>query len=395
MSNVAIAGAFMTRFGENWDKGLRDITSEALFGLIEAVDRNFDVDNIEAIYVGNNGSQLFSSQSQLGAIAASCLHRHIPSIRIEADSASGSAALLVGIQAIKSGVCETVVVLGTEKMTDITAPSSATSLLSASLDEEWETQYGQTLAGAWAMIARAHMTRYSTTREHLAAVVVKNHKNGALNPNAQFRREVSMEAVLRAGMVAEPLGLLDCAPTTDGAAALVLASEKAVKEYTDTPVWVLGSGLATDNIALHARESIDSLPATKIAAKKAFKRAKKKPKDIKVAEVHDSFSIGEIIALEDIGFYEPGSAGQATLEGETSLNGNISINTSGGLKARGNPLGATGVAQAVELFLQLRNEAIGRQIQDAEIGLSQNVAGTGGTSLIHILSTSINGGSQK
>jgi acetyl-CoA C-acetyltransferase len=385
MANVALAGAYMTHFDEHWDKGLRDIIGGSLLGLAGAVDRNFDLSKIEAIYIGNAGAELFEEQAQLGAIAASCLHKNIPSIRIEAACASGGAALSVAAQAVRAGDYDTVVVLGAEKMTDVTAPSTVTSILSTALDEEWERQCGQTLAGAWAIMARSHMAEYCTTREHLASVVVKNHANGALNPKAQFQRPIPKEAVLRAPFVAEPLTVLDCAPISDGAAALLLTSAQRAHEFTDTPVWILGSGLATDSVAIHERVSTHSLLGTQIAGKRAFDLSKKTVHDIQVAEVHDSFSIGELIAIEDLGFFHPGKAGPATLAGDTALNANISVNPSGGLKARGHPLGATGVAQAVEIFQQLRNEAERRQVRDAQVGLTHNVGGTGGTCVVHIL----------
>jgi acetyl-CoA C-acetyltransferase len=227
------------------------------------------------------------------------------------------------------------------------------------------------------------MHEFGTTREQLALVSVKNHANAKHNPYAQFHMDITVEDVLNSPMVADPLRLLDCSPITDGAACVILASEKKAKEFTDSPVYVTGSGQASSTISLHSRKRIPVVDSTINAGKEAYRRAGKSPKDIQVAEVHDAFTIGEIVAIEGLGFVEIGKGGKATEEGETQIGGRIPVNTSGGLKAKGHPVGATGVAQAVEIALQLRGEAKGRQV-DADVGLSHNVGGSGGTAVIHI-----------
>ena len=229
------------------------------------------------------------------------------------------------------------------------------------------------------------MHEYGTTREQLALVSVKNHRNAVNNPYAQFRFEITVEDVLNSTIVAEPLRLLDCSPITDGAACLVLASEKKAKEFVDNPVYIIGSGQASSTISLHGRENIAIMDATINAAKEAYKRAGIEAKQIEVAEVHDCFTIAEILAIEGLGFVKIGEGGKATEEGLTEIGGKIPVNTSGGLKAKGHPVGATGVAQAVEITLQLRGEAEKRQV-NADIGLTHNVGGSGGTAVVHIFS---------
>jgi acetyl-CoA C-acetyltransferase len=285
--------------------------------------------------------------------------------------------------AVASEVHDIVVVGGAEKMTDVNE-TRAQEILASAADQEWESVFGATFAGLHAMIAKRHMHEYGTTKEQLAAMSVQNHKNGALNPNAQYRRVMSLEAVIKAPMVAEPLGLFDCAPLSDGAAALVLCPLDQAKKYTEKPVRIASCGQAGDYMALHDRRDICTMDATVVAAKKAFKYAELSPEDINLAEVHDNFSISGILAVEDLGFFEKGTGGPAVEDGRTALNSEISINTSGGLKARGQPVGAVGVAQAVEVVRQLRGEAEERQVADARYGLTHNVGGTGASVIVHI-----------
>jgi acetyl-CoA C-acetyltransferase len=235
------------------------------------------------------------------------------------------------------------------------------------------------------MIARRHMHEFGTTREQIAQVAVKNHKHGALNPDAQFQREIDLSTVLKAPPVAEPLGVFDCAPLSDGAAAVVLCSMDRARSYTTKPIRIAASAQASDTLALHSRSSITSFTATQVAAKKAFRQAKKTPEQVQLAEVHDNFTIAEILAIEDLGFFPKGLGGKATMDGETTLGGKVAVNTSGGLKARGFPFGATGVAQLVELVQQLRGEAGKRQVPDAALGLAQNAGGTGATVVVSLL----------
>ena len=384
MREVAIIGVGETRFGEVWDKSFREIGIEA--GLAAIENAGITGKEIDALYIGNMSAGKFIDQEHIAPLVADYVglaNANIPATRIEAADASGGLALSHAYMAVSSGVHDVVVVGGAEKMTDV-GDVQAKEILAMSADQEWESVFGATFAGLHAMIARRHMHEYGTTREQLAMVAVKNHKHGALNPKAQFRREITLDMVLKAPMVASPLGIFDCAPLSDGSASLVLCPLKRAKKYSDNPIKIASCGQGGDYMALHDRRDICTMNATVIAARKALKYAKKAPKDIDVAEVHDSFTISEILAIEDLGFVKKGEGGKATEDGVTSLNSDISVNTSGGLKAHGQPVGAVGIAQAVEIVLQLRGEADKRQVKNAEVGLTHNVGGTGATAVVHI-----------
>jgi len=385
MRDVAIIGIGMTKFGEIWEKSFRDLVAEA--GAEAIHDAGIEGAEIDAMYIGGMSTGRFIGQEHLGPLAievAGLEELHIPSTRIEASGASGGVAFHQGYLAVASGAYDIVVVGGAEKMTDV-IEMEATEILSSVADREWEAFFGATFPSLYAMMARYHMHKHGTTNEQMAKVAVKNHANATLNPKAQFRREISVEAVLNSPMVAEPLHVLDCSPMTDGAAAVVLAPLEKAKDYSDKPIKIIASEQTSDTLSLHGRKRFDSIPATTEAAKKAYKKAGIKPSDIDVAEVHDCFTIAEIMAIEDLGFVKKGEGGKAMDEGLTELKGEIPVNTSGGLKARGHPIGATGIAQANEIVLQLRQEAGERQVKDARIGLTHNVGGAGGTAVIHIL----------
>jgi acetyl-CoA C-acetyltransferase len=338
------------------------------------------------MYVGNMSAGRFIRQEHVAALIAdySGLARdHIPATRVEAAGASGGLALRQGFLAVASGLHDIVVVGGAEKMTDVSDMESS-MIQSSAADQEWETELGATFASLHALIAKRHMHDYGTTRDQLADVAVKNHRHGSLNPKAQFRREITRDVVLRSPIVSSPLRMFDCAPSSDGAAAVVLCPLDAAKKYAEIPVEITGSGQASDALALHHRKDICTMAATKVAAERAFKMAGLSQKDVQVVEVHDNFTISEILAVEDMGFFPKGEGGKATEEGRTSLGGDVAVNTSGGLKARGDPIGATGVAQAVEIVSQLRGKADKRQVKDADVGLAQNVGGTGATAVVHI-----------
>ncbi|GFO98043.1 acetyl-CoA acyltransferase [groundwater metagenome] len=384
MRDVAIIGVGCTEFGELWDKSFRDIFVEAGVSAIE--DANLQGGWIDALYVGNMSGGRFIEQEHIGSLIAdysglACFH--VASTRVEAACASGGLALRQGIIAVASGYHDIVIAGGAEKMTDVDVETT-TDALAAAADREWEGVMGATFPGLYAMIARLHMHKYGTTSEQLASVAVKNHHNGSMNPKAQFQNEISIDAVLNSVMVADPLHVFDCSPITDGASAVVLAPAEIAKKYTDTPIYVKASAQASGTLSLHDRPDITTLDATVAAAKRAYKMAKVTPKDIDFAEVHDCFTIAEICAIEDLGFVKKGDGGKASMEGMTAIGGKIPINTSGGLKACGHPVGATGVKQAVEIALQLRGDAGKRQIDGAETGLTHNVGGSGGTAVIHI-----------
>jgi len=382
LRDVAIIGVSQTKFGELWDISFRDMIVEAGMGSLK--DANIEGKDLEAMYVGNMSAGLFVQQEHISSLIAD--HTGlvpIPCARVEAACASGGLALRNGIIAVASGYHDFVIAAGVEKMTDVVDPTPAIATAS---DQEWEAQQGVTFPSLYAMIAQRHMYEYGTTREQLAMFSVVNHKNGAKNPLAQFPFEVTVEQVLKSSTVADPLTLLDCSPISDGAAAIVLCPADMAKKYTDTPVYVKASTQASGTIALHDRKNLTTIDATVNAARNAYDMAGVGPKDIDAVEVHDCFSINGILAIEDLGFVEKGKGGVAVEEGMTELDGDLPVNPSGGLKSRGHPLGATGIAQAVEMVWQLRGEAGKRQIAGTEIGMTHNIGGTGGTAAVHILS---------
>jgi len=384
MRDVAIIGVGCTEFGELWDKSFRELFVEAGVSAIE--DANVVGGKIDALYVGNMSGGRFIEQEHLGALIADysgLASLHIPSTRVEAACASGGLALRQGIIAVASGYHDIVIAGGAEKMTDV-GVETTTDALAAAADREWEGIMGATFPGLYAMMARLHMHKYGTTQEQLAAVAVKNHHNGTMNPKAQFQNEITIDTVINSVMVADPLRVFDCSPISDGASAVVIASADVARKYTDTPIYVKASAQASGTISLHDRPDITTIDATVAAANWAYKMAKLTPKDINFAEVHDCFTIAEICAIEDLGFVKKGEGGKATESGLTAIGGKIPVNPSGGLKACGHPVGATGVKQAVEMVLQLRGEAGKRQIDGANIGLTHNVGGSGGTAVVHI-----------
>ncbi len=382
MRRVAIIGAAMTQFGEHWERGFRDLIIEA--GVKALENANLAGKEIQAGYVGTMASGSLVGQEHIGALIADYMGlTPIPITRVEGACASGGLALRQGVLAIASGMYDFVVVGGIEKMTDL-GVAEVSNILGGAGDQEWELFLGATFPGLYALMARRHMYEYGTTEEMMAAVAVKNHKHGSKNKYAQFKNEIKIDDVLKSKMIASPLKILDCSPITDGAAALVLAPLELAKKHVEKPIEIVSSGQASDNIALQSRECLTELRATKFAAAEAYKMANLKPSDIDVAEVHDCFTIAEILAIEDLGFFKKGEGGKATIDGKTALEGEIPINTSGGLKACGHPVGATGIKQAVEITWQLRGEAEGRQVKNAEIGLTHNVGGSGATAVVHI-----------
>lgn len=382
MRDVAILGVGMTKCGELWEQSLRDLYVEAALKAI----RDAGVDRLDSMVVGCMSSGLFVGQEHLAALMADYLGMcPIPSTRVESACASGGVAMRTGFLEVASGMSDVVLVGAVEKMTDV-GGDEATYALATAADQEWEGFNGVTFPGLYAMMAVAHMAQYGTTREQMAAVAVKNHENGARNARAQFPARITIEDVLGSVQVADPLRILDCSPITDGAAAAILCPlEMARKLGKKAPVRILGVGAGTDTIALHARKNLAELAAAETAAQRAYAMAKRKPADIHVAEVHDCFTIAEILATEAVGFFPKGKGGPGVAAGETAIGGRIPVNTSGGLKSKGHPVGATGVAQIVEVVEQLRGESGARQVQGARTGLTQNMGGTGASSVVHIL----------
>jgi acetyl-CoA C-acetyltransferase len=386
MRSVSIIGVGCTKFGERWDAALRDMVAEA--GIMAIEDASVTGEKIDALYVGNMSGGRFVEQEHIGALIsdyAGLSRLHIPSTRVEAACASGGLALRQAVLAVASGYHDVVIAAGVEKMTDVSSGTAADALASAA-DREWECFFGATFPALYAMMARLHMRRFGTTHEQMAMVAVKNHHHACFNPIAQYQMEITVEDVENSPMVADPLHVLDCSPISDGAAAVVLAPTEMAGRFADTPVRIAASAQASDTLALHDRRDLTTLDSTVHAARSAFSQARIEPKQVDVAEVHDCFTIGEILAIEDLGFVEKGHGGHATEEGLTALGSSLSVNTSGGLKACGHPVGATGIKQAYEIALQLRGEAGRRQVDEAEIGLTHNVGGSGGTAIVHILS---------
>ncbi|MGD8306782.1 MAG: thiolase domain-containing protein [Ignavibacteria bacterium] len=380
MKEVAVIGFGMTQFGELWNMSIKDIFVEAA---LKAID-NAGVDHIDSMYVGAMSGGLFVGQEHLGAVMADYLGMApVPATRVESACASGGMSFRQAYLDVASGNCEIVLAGGVEKMND---GADVTAALATAADQEYEVYNGVTFPGLYAMIAHAHMHEFKTTSEQLAAVAVKNHLNGSNNPNAQFRSKISIDTVLNSTMVADPLHLLDCSPVTDGGAAVILCSMDIAKKFTKNPVKVIASTQASDTISLYARNSFTTLNSVVSAAEKAYKKANLKPKDIDLCEVHDCFTISEIVVSENLGFFEKGCGGPAVEEGKTSIeSGDIPINTSGGLKSKGHPVGATGIAQICELYEQLTGQAGKRQVKDARIGMAQNMGGSGASCTINIL----------
>jgi acetyl-CoA C-acetyltransferase len=379
MKDVAVIGFGMTQFGELWGKSIKDIFVEAALKAIS----NAGVDHIDSMYVGSMSSGLFVGQEHLGAVLADYLGQNpVPATRVESACASGGAAFRAAYFEVASGNSDIVLAGGVEKMTD---GADVTESLATAADQEYEVYQGVTFPGLYAMIANAHMHQHKTTREQLAAIAVKNHANGVNNPNAQFRKAITIDQVLNSTLVADPLRLLDCSPVSDGAAAVILCSMDIAKKFTSSPVRVKGTAQASDTIALHSRKSLTTLNSVVTAAQKAYKMAGVTPKDINFAEVHDCFTIAEAVVYEDLGFCDKGCGGPAAEEGRTSIDGKTPINTSGGLKSKGHPVGATGIAQIIELYEQLTGQAGKRQVKNAHIGLAQNMGGTGASCVINIM----------
>ncbi len=372
---VFIKGVGITKFGEHWDKGLRELCTEASLKAME--DAGISQKEVDGVIVASMSSGRFTGQSHLGALIAGELGlTPKESIRVEGACASGGLAVRQALLWIKSGLFKNVLVIGVEKMCDLTTDETGLVLGGAG-DMRWEGFYGATFPALYALVARRHMYEFGTTEEQMAMVAVKNHKHGSKNPNAQFRNKISVEDVMNSQYVAEPLKLLDCSPITDGAAAVILSREK-------NDIEIIASTCATDEISIHNRDTLTTFRSTIIASKNAYKQARVNINDLDVIEVHDCFTIAELLAVEDLGLVKKGDSGKVYEEGRFQLGDKPTINPSGGLKACGHPVGATGVKQIVEITLQLRGEAKGRQVS-AEYGMTHNIGGTGGTCVIHIL----------
>ena len=384
MVDVAMVGAGQTKFG-NHPLGLKGMWSEAIEKAFSSVDNDCLPSMVDEAFIGS----IAFGGSQLGNTAA-LLTEHsgmdgVSVRRVENACASSGFALRDAWMTIKSGQADIVVAGGIEKMNDLSAERKR-YWLGVSGDTEWERLAGLTFPGTYALTARRYFHEFESTHDDLVHVSVKNHMHGFDNEVAHLRKDVSFEKASSGAMVADPLTLYDCCPTSDGASAVILVADHLAHQFTDTPIWVKGSGAGSDKLALHDRPSLTQLRATQLASQKAYSIANIQPKQIDLAEVHDCFTIAEVLATEDLGFAGRGEGGRFARDGQGRRNdGDVTINSSGGLKSKGHPLGATGTGQAVEVFKQLRHQVESpRQVRDAEVGLTHNVGGSGATCAVHI-----------
>jgi acetyl-CoA C-acetyltransferase len=383
MRPVAVIGIGKTAFGAFADRDLRSLAVEANQKALE--DAHIAPNLIEAFYLGNFAGPSFVGQNHLAPyIAAASGLAGIPATRFEAACASSGAAFFHAVSGVASGLYDIVLATGVEKMTSQTTPKVA-EILAGAGDLSGEVKAGATFPALFAMIARRHMYQYGTTREQMAAVAVKNHANGAKNPAAHMRKVITLEQALNGKPVSDPLTVYDCSLVSDGAAAVVLAPLVRAAEFTAKPVRVLGIAQTSDYVALDEKDDITTFRSLREAAAKAYRMAGLEASDIEFAEVHDCFTIAEILALEDLGFVAKGEGGPFTLAGQTCLKGKLPVNASGGLKSKGHPVGATGVGQIYDVVQQIRGEAGERQLQRHRLGLAQNLGGSGATSVVSIL----------
>jgi len=380
---ASIVTAGMSKFGRIEGVSARELFSDAAHEAFEKCPNLEPKRDVQALFVGQMGES-FEHQGHTGPTVLDWIGLlPIPAIRTEAACSSSAVAIRTGLFAILSCLYDTVMVGGVEKMTH-RQTSEVTEYLAMACDYPFEQWQGATFPGLFAMVATAHMHKYGTTEKQMAQVAVKNHHNGSLNPKAHMQKEITLEQALSSRVVAWPLKLFDCSLITDGASCMILTKPELAKKFTDTPVHIIGSGQASDTIGLYERQDLTSLNAGKLAGEQAYKMAGVASKDIDVAEVHDCFTIAEIVAYEDLDFCKPGQGGHLIEEGATNIGSKIAVNTSGGLKAKGHPVGATGVAQAYEVYLQLTGQAGKRQVKDAEIGLTHNIGGLGATGVVNI-----------
>ncbi len=384
MRNVSVLGIGETVMGNLPQTSIRDLIKDA--GEKAIADSQVDKSRIQALYIGNFNSSYLCYQSLTNGLAVEALELgEIPSMRIEAACASGGLAFRQAFFSVATGIYDCVIVGGVEKMTHADTATVTTAIASAE-DYVLEFSKGVTFPGVFAMIANRYMSEYGLSREQLAAIPVQSHANAAKNPDAQLRKEISVDKVINGVKVADPLTIFDCSLVTDGAAFAVLCASEKISEISpkkDKIVQVVGSGHGGSFLTV-ANKSLTTFPATKNAAQEAYAMAGLKPQDIDLAECHDCFSITQAINTEDLGFFEPGKGGFAAVEGKTSIGGQIPINTSGGLKAKGHPIGATGISMIYEVVTQLRGDAGERQVKNAEFGLTHNLGGAAVASAVHI-----------
>jgi len=381
MTKVGIVGVGHARFGKRSDATIRELAHEAVVPALE--DAGITARDLDASVIAIAGEE-FAGQGAPAAVVQDYIGLSgKPTFRVEAACATGSAGIRTGWSLIRSGLAEVVLVLGVETMTHLSS-ARATELMARAGDTKWEYPFGITFPGFYALMATAHMSQFGTTREQLSMVSVKNHKYGAMNPYAHLQKVITLEEAMKSVIISYPLNLYDCCLISDGAAAVILANEERSKRMNDTPIWIEGLGAASDAMLINERPTLTGLTGSRLAAEEAYKMAGIAARDIDVAEVHDCFTIAEIMAYEDLGFCEKGEGGKFIEEGQSYIGGRTPVNVDGGLKSKGHPLGATGVSMAVEITKQLRGEAGNRQVTGAEIGLSHNVGETGQFAFVHI-----------
>lgn len=373
---VFIKGGYQTKFGELWDKSLEDLIFESISKVLK--DTNINLKQIEVIYVGNMLASQIYNQNHLNSLISELFNINIPIIRVESACASGGVAVNQAFVALKSGLYKNALVVGVEKMTDLPSQKISKFLMSAASTQERLS--GITFPGLYALIAQKYFSDYKLTSKELSYISIKNHFHASLNEKSHFPFTISKKDYLKSPVVSSPLSLYDCSPISDGACSIILSVEK-----NKNSIELISSQLATDSISLSKRNNICEFKSTKIASSNAFKESGLEIKDIDLLEVHDCFSIAEILALEDMGFYKKGEGYLSSKLKHSYYFGKLPVNTSGGLKACGHPVGATGVKQIFELFNQLNGFCKLRQVINAKVGLSQNIGGTGGTAVINIL----------
>jgi acetyl-CoA C-acetyltransferase len=382
MTDAYLIGAGQSDFGSFPSESYRSLFDDAFDEAVASLDGDFDTDRIDEAFLGTlgvGGRQLGLS----GPAVTEHLGLHgIPTTRVENACAASGYALRQAVMAVRSGMADVALAGGYEVMTDMSGDHTKW-WLGVSGETEWERLSGTTFAGVYAQMASAYMRAYGATREDLSRVAVKNHANGAQNPHAQLGFECSLEDAMNAPDVAAPLNLYHCCPTTDGASAALVATEDIAHELSDAPICVAGAGAASGRVGLFQRDSLTGIPASETAASRAYEEAGIQPDDLDFAEVHDCFAIAELAAYEDLGFCERGEAPRLLREGVTDPDGRLPVNTSGGLKSKGHPIGATGTGQAVEAFAQLRGDAH-VQVEGATLGLAHNVGGSGGGATVHV-----------
>jgi len=381
MTKVGIVGVGHARFGKRSDATIRELAHEAVVPALE--DAGISAGDLDASVIAIAGEE-FAGQGAPAAVVQDYIGLSgKPTFRVEAACATGSAGIRTGWSLIRSGLADVVLVLGVETMTHLSS-ARATELMARAGDTKWEYPFGITFPGFYALMATAHMNQFGTTREQLSMVSVKNHKYGAMNPYAHLQKVITLEEAMKSVIISYPLNLYDCCLISDGAAAVILANEARAKQMNDTPIWIEGLGAASDAMLISERPTLTGLTGSRLAAEQAYKMAGITAGDVDLAEVHDCFTIAEIMAYEDLGFCKKGEGGKFIEEGQSYIGGRTPVNIDGGLKSKGHPLGATGVSMAVEITKQLRGEAGDRQVSGAEIGLSHNVGETGQFAFVHV-----------